>query len=604
MVAPIVAEIGPGVPVLPPHPGAVAPTSDSSSIASEKQDESGRKTINSDGELTLSGSETPSPSPPSGKNLAVEGLEPPRLVDLFLPQNKKRNQIKDLDTIATQRSVLDDPVKAQHFQPPTTWENYRNFDSEFRWTWREEKDLVRLLDRKVLAFACLAFVSLNLDRNNLLAANSDGMLPDLGLTQDDYGLANTLFKVCFLIAELPGQLISKRIGPDRFVPLQMGAWAILTIFQFFISGRTSYLLCRCLLGFCQGSFIPDLMLFLSLFYKNAELYMRLAIFWFGMQATSFVSSYFTYGLMQMGGVAGKEGWRWLFFWEGLLTLGMAVLAWFKMPPGPSQVKRGFYTDHDRQSKIAVMRVIRDDPGKATMHNRQGLSFKQFFETVLDYKMFPLYFHGLLFEVPQDTVQQYLTISLKQLGFSTLLSQTLSSVHYACTIFTSLAVNILVELTRTRALNCVLLGIWVLPCLIALKLLPFPNPWGFFAVATVLTSGPYIHPIQVAWVSEISGDVGKRALTASVYNMFVQGSSIIGSNTYRASDAPEYSKGNTVLIVLTTVNMLSYFFTRWFYRRINGKRDERWSSMSEEEKEHYLATTTDKGNDHLTFRFVF
>lgn len=87
-------------------------------------------------------------------------------------------------------------------------------------------------------------------------------------------------------------------------------------------------------------------------------------------------------------------------------------------------------------------------------------------------------------------------------------------------------------------------------------------------------------------------------------MFVQGSSIIGSNTYRASDAPRYSKGNVVLIVLTTFNMLFYFFTRWFYRRLNRQRDEKWSAMSDEEKKNYLATTSDKGNDLLTFRFVY
>jgi hypothetical protein len=40
----------------------------------------------------------------------------------------------------------------------------------------------------------------------------------------------------------------------------MGAWAIITLFQFFLTGRTSFLICRCLLGLAQGSFIPDLLL--------------------------------------------------------------------------------------------------------------------------------------------------------------------------------------------------------------------------------------------------------------------------------------------------------------------------------------------------------
>lgn len=34
-----------------------------------------------------------------------------------------------------------------------------------------------------------------------------------------------------------------------------------------------------------------------------------------------------------------------------------------------------------------------------------------------------------------------------------------------------------------------------------------------------------------------------------------------------------------------------------------RREKRWSSMSKEEKETYLATTTDKGNKRLDFRFA-
>ena len=52
---------------------------------------------------------------------------------------KRANPQRDLDAIATKRSVFDDPQFAPFYWPKQDYENIHRFDPTARWTYREEK---------------------------------------------------------------------------------------------------------------------------------------------------------------------------------------------------------------------------------------------------------------------------------------------------------------------------------------------------------------------------------------------------------------------------------------------------------------------------------
>ncbi|KAF3994096.1 hypothetical protein FT663_01596 [Candidozyma haemuli var. vulneris] len=504
-----------------------------------------------------------------------------------------------------------DPAVAEYYTAlyeRVQYESRSAFDPEFEWEPEEERKLLRKLDWRVALSACIMFIGLQIDRGNLAQAVVDDLLPDLGMNTNDYNTGNTIFLVAFLLAELPSQLISKKLGPDIFIPIQMISWSVVAACQGAMQNKTGFFICRALIGALEGGFIADLVLWLTYFYKSTELPLRLSWFWTSLSLCQIVTSLLAFAILRMRGVAGMAGWRWLFIIEGLITLIIGISAFYLMVPSAVQTKNKLHPKgwfNDREVKIVVNRVLRDDPSKGDMHNRQGLSVKMIAKAAWDYDLWPIYAIGFLAYIPQGTIQPYMTLSMKELGFDRIIVNLLTIPQAVLHIIFLIAVTWFSERINERALTCLSLPILTIPFMGAIRWWPGSgndNPWVTWFLVSMVLAAPYIHAICVAWVSRNSNSIRSRSVCSALYNMTVQIGNIGAYNIYREDDKPKYYRGNTQLFILSVVMIPLLLGVKLYYVQMNKYRDRKWNEMTVEEQEDYVRTTTDEGNKRLDFRF--
>ncbi|KAJ5222420.1 uncharacterized protein N7469_008660 [Penicillium citrinum] len=547
---------------------------------------------------------------------AIEGKTPTTSVTTVsesLPHEQKRSYgtLEPDGENRDNRNPFLDPEAAEYWRTvyeKAQYECRHVFDPSLTWTAEEEKAIVRKLDWRICLWACIMFFALQVDRGNLVQAVSDTFLADLNLTTNDYNYGNIAFRIAFLCAELPSQLISKKLGPDRWIPIQIVIWSVVAISQCRLNGRATFLVTRCLLGMLEGGFIPDIVLWLSYFYTSRELPIRLSFFWTSLSVTTIVTSLLAFAVFHLSGVHGMAGWQWLFLIEGVITLTIGLVSFFMMPASVVQTKTWFRPNgwfNDREVAIVANRVLRDDPSKGDMHNRQAITPKRLWNAVKDYHLWPIYMIGVVAYIPQSPVNSYITLTLRSVGFDKFETNLLTIPASVIHIITLLIITWISSRLNQWSMVAVFQPIWVLPCVIALRVWPdvIDNSWGTYALVTVLLSYPYCHAIVVAWASRNSNNVGNRSVSAALYNMSVQMGDIAAYFIYRDDDKPKYRRGNSALIAIAVLAIALFVGAKVYYVWENNRRDKIWNAMTEDERNDYIRNTDIQGSQRLDFRFA-
>lgn len=224
-------------------------------------------------------------------------------------------------------------------QPPQQQKSGRRW---FHWhdepaTAPAEKRLLRKIDWFLLSFSCLTYFVKQLDQNNVTNAYVSGMREELNLgNNDELSWMNTAFGVGTILGGPVSNLIlASAVRPSRWLPGCLTVWSLFVLGSFRCETAVQLYVLRFLVGLAESAAWPGVMYCLGCWYRRGELARRASLF-----VVSGVLGQMFSGYLQAALVAGMEGrgglsaWRWLFVFDFVLAVPVAVYGFVSHPPPP------------------------------------------------------------------------------------------------------------------------------------------------------------------------------------------------------------------------------------------------------------------------------
>jgi ACS family tartrate transporter-like MFS transporter len=148
---------------------------------------------------------------------------------------------------------------------------------------------------------------------------------DLGFSDTIFGLGAGIFSVGYVLFGVPSNLALARFGARRWLASIMIVWGLLSASTMFINSAESFYVLRFLLGVAEAGFFPGIVLYLTWWFPEQERVRALALFMTAISVSYVLGGPISGGLLELDGLAGLDGWQWLFLCEGLPAVGLGFV---------------------------------------------------------------------------------------------------------------------------------------------------------------------------------------------------------------------------------------------------------------------------------------
>ena len=281
-----------------------------------------------------------------------------------------------------------------------------------------ERRTIAKVSRRLLPLVALAYCIAYIDRSNISVASLT-MNKDLGFSAYIYGWGAGIFFFGYFLFEIPSNLVLEKIGARIWIARIMITWGIISGLTALVTGTTSFLIIRFLLGAAEAGFFPGMILYLTYWFPAEYRGRVISTLFIAQPVANAVASIASSAILDMDGTLGIRGWQWIFIIEAIpaVLLGLIILRIMTDRPGHAN-----WLAEDERSWLQerLDGESRQVESKGRMTWMQALADRRVVALSLIYLMSVTANYGVVFFMPQI---------VKGIGLSNMMTGIVSSGPY-------------------------------------------------------------------------------------------------------------------------------------------------------------------------------
>ncbi|KZT28235.1 MFS general substrate transporter [Neolentinus lepideus HHB14362 ss-1] len=442
--------------------------------------------------------------------------------------------------------------------------------AESDYTEEQYNKLKRKIDLYLLPLMWLCYGVQQTDKTSIGTQATFGLQRDTHLVGQQYSWLTTIFYITYMCFEFPSNLILQRWKMGRTLSIYMIVWGIIVLCIGFAKNFKQLIALRALQGLAECCISPGFILVIGSWYKTREHASRALVFQSANAGFGIIAQLVLYGIGRQGQKhPGEQPWREMSYFLGGLTLIVGILCLFLLGT-PSEVR--WLTPEQR--RMANARIV----GNNTGHDTTGLKkwkWKQAEECLTDPCFWFAGINAFLSSVPNGGLTTFGSIINTTFGFTNLqvillnIPMSLFSVCYF--------VLIGIVTTRWKNLRLYFMAFSTIPPFVGflgMSLLPNEHQYKWTKWGCYFMTTPFVVSLFLAWTLIPSNTAGrtKRTLTSSFTFVGYCVGNMVGSQIFRAKDAPKYTNGTIACAVCFGLEFLLLCSWRTIYILRNRCRD--------------------------------